>query len=89
MNSPNDITDLIAHMSAILGGMGHHEGSWDTVQHLIRSAALEGIDIVDIGYAIREAETGGLFTHEDAEALINIVNLVEQEIQSIETDYDG
>ena len=67
----------------------HHEGTWDTIRRRIQDAALEGVDLVDMGYATRRAEKQGAFSNNAAETIINIINTTEQEIDQIESEYEG
>ena len=87
-DSANDVEDLVRKVHAMLQTPEkNHEHTWDAIQDAIRDGAMEGVDIIDFGWMIRDVEEKKYINSDDADAIIDIVNTVDQELDQIDRDF--
>ena len=63
------------------------EGAMDAIKMAIHDAAMEGVDLTEVGYGLRDLEDKKYFSASDASIIVDMINNIEQEIDEIDDEF--
>ena len=86
LQEPGEVSD--EHPNPILSGP-RWEKAMESIEMAIRDAAMEGVDLTDLGWGLRDLEDKMYFSGSDADRIVDMINTIEGEIGEIESDYEG